>query len=306
MIYVTGDIHGEVRTLLNWLDKCRIPHEKDQIIVLLGDAGLNYFGKNKDRERKVLLQDSNRTYFCIHGNHEKRPESISSYYQLLWNDGLVYVEDEFPNLLFAKDGEVFDLEGLTTLAIGGAYSVDKWYRLCHGWNWFEDEQIPVERRAEILEKVKQLEEVDLVLTHTCPYQWMPRDLFIDGLDQSTVDNSMEYWLTEVEAALKYRYWLFGHFHDDRGINDKAQMLYKNVIDLEFLKEHSAWKREVAYGLINLPYIRRDKILKDFGLIKLEEYGVDHHELLMTIINRVENSNKVKEIQEAINNARSKN
>lgn len=35
MIYVTGDIHGEVRTLLNWLDKCHIPHEKEHIIVLL-------------------------------------------------------------------------------------------------------------------------------------------------------------------------------------------------------------------------------------------------------------------------------
>ena len=33
-----------------------------------------------------------------------------------------------------------------------------------------------------------------------------------------------------------RLWLFGHFHDDRWINDKAQMLFKNVIDLEFLKE----------------------------------------------------------------------
>ena len=41
---------------------------------------------------------------------------------------------------------------------------------------------------------------------------------------------------EIEKNLNYRYWLFGHFHDDRSINDKAQMLFKNVIDLEFLKE----------------------------------------------------------------------
>lgn len=303
MIYVTGDIHGEVRTLLNWLDKCHIPHEKEQIIVLLGDVGVNYFGGYADRERKVLLQDSNRTYFCIHGNHEKRPESISSYYQLLWHDGLVYMEDEFPNLLFAKDGEVYDLEGLQTLVIGGAYSVDKWYRLRRGWGWWDDEQVSEEHRAEILEEVKRIKSVDLVLTHTCPYEWEPRELFLSGLDQSTVDDSMEHWLSEIEANLEYRYWLFGHFHGDKKINDKAQMLYKDVIDLEFLKSHNPWKREVAYGLMNLPYLQRDKILKDFGLIKLEEYGVDHRELLMTIISRVENNNKIKEIQEAIKIAR---
>lgn len=237
MVYVTGDIHGNVRTLLEWLDKCKIPHEKDQIIVLLGDVGVNYFGGYKDRENKVLLQDSNRTYFCIHGNHEKRPETISSYYKLLWHGGLVYVEDEFPDLLFAQDGEVFDLDGLQTLAIGGAYSVDKWYRLCHGYGWWEDEQVSEERRAEILETVKRIKSVDLVLTHTCPYEWEPTDLFLPELDQNTVDESMEHWLSQVEDLLEYRYWLFAHFHDDRLINDRAQMLFKNVIDLEFLKSN---------------------------------------------------------------------
>lgn len=236
MIYCTGDIHGDVRTLLNWLDKCRIPHQKDQIVILLGDVGVNYFGDFRDQEAKVILQDSNRTYFCIHGNHERRPESLATYHSDVWHGGAVYIEDKYPNLVFAQDGEVFDLEGLRTLVLGGAYSVDKWYRLQSGYHWFEDEQIPEQRRKSILKKVKQLGKVDLVLSHTCPYQWQPFDLFLSGIDQSTVDNSMEHWLTKVERNLDYRYWLFGHFHDDRSINDKSQMLFKNVIDLEFLKE----------------------------------------------------------------------
>lgn len=102
MIYCTGDIHGDVRTLLRWLDKCRIPHRKDQIIILLGDVGVNYFGNYIDQEVKVLLQDSNRTYFCIHGNHERRPESIPTYHTDIWHGGSVYVEDEYSNLIFAR------------------------------------------------------------------------------------------------------------------------------------------------------------------------------------------------------------
>lgn len=29
---------------------------------------------------------------------------------------------------------------MKTIVIGGAYSVDKFYRLSKGYNWFEDEQ----------------------------------------------------------------------------------------------------------------------------------------------------------------------
>ena len=45
-----------------------------------------------------------------------------------WHGGLVYREEEYPNLVFAKDGEIYDIAGKKTIVIGGAYSVDKWYR----------------------------------------------------------------------------------------------------------------------------------------------------------------------------------
>lgn len=41
---------------------------------------------------------------------------------------------------FARDGEVYDLDGIETLVIGGAYSPDKPMRLARGWPWFPDEQ----------------------------------------------------------------------------------------------------------------------------------------------------------------------
>ncbi len=41
-----------------------------------------------------------------------------------WNGGQVYVQSEYPSLLFAKDGEIFELNGLRYIVIGGAYSVE--------------------------------------------------------------------------------------------------------------------------------------------------------------------------------------
>jgi hypothetical protein len=220
------------------LDYKKIPHTADQIIVLLGDVGVNYNRTLNECVQKQKLQDSGRTYFCIHGNHEMRPENIESYHERTNELGTFYVEDAYPNILFAKDGEIYNLENRKVLVLGGAYSVDKWYRLASGYKWFADEQISPEKRKEILKRIKKIKKVDLVLSHTCPEQWQPTDLFLRGLDQSTVDKSMEEWLSKVEQALEYDHWLFAHFHANRMINEKATMLYGKIISINDLMEET--------------------------------------------------------------------
>lgn len=238
MVYFTGDIHRYVNKLLRNLEYLNIPHESNQIIVLLGDVGINYMLDMSDKVEKEKLQSSGRTYFCIQGNHELRPENIDSYKIKEWNGGKVYIEDDYPNLIFAKDGEVYCIDGKSYLVLGGAYSVDKYYRLMMGHRWFKDEQIALEHRPQLMSKIKQIKEVDIVLSHTCPAQWQPTDLFLDGLDQSTVDNTMEEWLSDVEKNLNYKHWLFGHFHANRKINDKATMLYGKIISINDLMEET--------------------------------------------------------------------
>lgn len=55
--------------------------------------------------------------------------------------GQVYIEDEYPNLIFAKNGELYNFNGKSVLVIGGAYSIDKNYRIGKGYPWFENEQL---------------------------------------------------------------------------------------------------------------------------------------------------------------------
>lgn len=46
---------------------------------------------------------------------------ISSGYKLVsWHGGLVYKEEKYPNILFAKDGEIYDFNGKSVMPIGGA------------------------------------------------------------------------------------------------------------------------------------------------------------------------------------------
>lgn len=133
-----------------------------------------------------------------------------------WNGGKVWVEEAYPNILFAKDGEIYDIAGMKTIVIGGAYSVDKFYRLSKGYNWFEDEQPSDEIKAYVEKQLSNNDwNVDVVLSHTVPYDYRPVDLFLSMIDQSTVDESTELWLGEIEKKLDYKWWYAGHYHTSR-------------------------------------------------------------------------------------------
>ena len=77
MVYITGDIHGSADPLYDLFGRFH-PTEED-IIVLLGDVGVNYTGQMRDRLLKQELCEMKSTFFCIHGNHENRPQNICSY-----------------------------------------------------------------------------------------------------------------------------------------------------------------------------------------------------------------------------------
>lgn len=231
MIYITGDIHGEVFRVAKAVEKFNIGSE--DIIVLLGDVGMNYYGNNRgDKHRKKRMNKLGVPIFCIHGNHEMRPGTISSYREMEWHGGTVYVEDDYPNLLFSKDGDAYDLDGQKVIVIGGAYSVDKWHRLQCGLSWFPDEQPSEAIKASVEQKLGELNwKVDAVLTHTCPERYIPREAFLSSVNQSTVDNNTEQWLDTIVERLDYRAWFCGHWHINKRI-DKMHFLFDGFELLE--------------------------------------------------------------------------
>lgn len=48
--------------------------------------------------------------------------------------------------------------------------------------------------------------VNIILSHTCSYKYLPYEAFLDSIDQSTVDNSTEKFLDEIEQGVKYDKW----------------------------------------------------------------------------------------------------
>ena len=226
MFYITGDTHGDFTRIVRF--NRIVQPSGDDTMIILGDAGFNYYGGLRDEAAKQSMARMPFTVFSIHGNHEMQPATIPSYHIVEWNGGKVYVEDEYPNLLFAVDGEVYNLGGHQTVVIGGAYSVDKHYRLARGWNWWPDEQPSPETRARVEQVLAERDwQVDVVLSHTVPLKYEPVEVFIPGVDQSRVDKSTETWLDGIEDKLRYRHWYAGHYHTEKEI-DRLTLLFESI------------------------------------------------------------------------------
>ena len=237
-VFITGDRHGDYKDVEHFCLKWNT--SKDDVLIVLGDNGVNYWGPHRDKKLKNYLSSLPITFFMIKGNHDQRPS------KKLYNiadeahplvKGPCFVEKAYPSLLFsAMYGQYEFLCGerwSKAFVLGGAYSVDKWYRLemqelgHSGYRWFADEQMT---RWEMKEAFDMIRDVNpsIILSHTCPFRYIPRDMFLSVIDQSTVDDTMEHWMDCVEKEVPYEKWYCGHWHTDRTV-DKMRFMYHDII-----------------------------------------------------------------------------
>lgn len=240
-VFLSGDKHGDFKVVERFCLKWNT--SKDDLLVILGDNGVNYWGPHRDKKLKNYLSALPISFLMIKGNHDQRP-SLKLYtiapedaHPLL--KGTVLAEKDYPSLLFAPmygGIELLSAEGWKKcFVLGGAYSADKWYRLemqalgHSGYRWFADEQLSLWEMKEASEMIQDYKP-DYVLSHTCPYKYIPRDMFLLQIDQSTVDDTMEHWLDTVEESVEYKKWYCGHWHTDRVV-DNMRFMYNDIVML---------------------------------------------------------------------------
>lgn len=106
------------------------------------------------------------------------------------------------------------------------------YRIAYGYGWWPDEQPSEEIKAYVEAQLERMNwKVDVVLSHTVPLKYEPREVFLSGINQKNVDKSTETWLDAIEDRLQYEKWYAGHFHIEKKI-DKLEILFENYEILE--------------------------------------------------------------------------
>ena len=242
--YVTGDVH---RNYNNRFKYYTWQHDSNVALIVLGDLGFNYLLDERDKDwKRSFCNKYDFQLYAVRGNHEERPQNIPGM-QLIYDknvNGEVYWEPEYPNIHYFKDYGEYEINGYKVLVIGGAYSVDKYWRIQtrtkeNGWcGWFAEEQLNDAERVAAANLCKN-KSYDFVLTHTCPISWEPRDLFLSMVDQSSVDKTTELWLDEIKSTFSWNVWLFGHYHADRFERPHVEQFFEKTDELNKIFER--WK-----------------------------------------------------------------
>lgn len=261
-IFFIGDIHGQ----FGWIEAfaARLaaagqePLDSSDWIILLGDSGLNYWtDPHRCRSFKKKFTQYPCNFFVIRGNHEERAENVAKMYPEKWSyhpipansaiQGLAWQEDNYSNIYYANDQPcVYNIKGYSVFVIPGAYSADKPYRLANGLEWFESEQLSSAEQAMGKNIAYVHSHFDFILSHTCPSEYEPTDLYLPTIDQKTVDKTTEWYLSEINQLINSNFWLFAHFHQFRvyplrpGEGQKIMLFNDKILELSDIIKGNYW------------------------------------------------------------------
>lgn len=265
-ILVAGDVHGNTKHMY-WLIATAVSHEV-KIILQLGDFG----AWEHTEDGRKFFNDVNRiakrngvTIVFICGNHDKTSLLLSKYGSKRDEDGFLVCRS---NLRYIPRGTVWTWGATRFLAFGGAYSVDKEWRLdlerqrrekweykrslgsrqrdtSSGYFWFPEEEASEE---EFLKAMGDGSRVDVMVTHDKPRGSNPRWNRKDYLE--CLPNQ-----DRIQALLQARtpsILLHGHLHypyEDRVRHDGGWCLVKGL-DADYA-EHPGYNPRDSFVLLDV-------------------------------------------------------
>lgn len=254
MIYVTGDTHGDFGRFATK----RWPQQKtlsrDDYVIVCGDFGgvWDYTGESKEEKYNLdWLASKPFTILFVDGNHENF-DRLSSYPRVKYHGGCAHKIRH--NIYHLMRGYVFDFDGKRIFTFGGAASHDirdgiidpkryssivqaikAWQLLSYtgymmrikGISWWERE-LPT--KNELQRGISNLEKcdynVDYIISHSLPL-CMEQLLYHDCKPNKLTS----YFDGILEHGISFHRWYCGHYHQNRQLNDRFTILYKNIVPL---------------------------------------------------------------------------
>lgn len=248
MIYITGDCHQDFERFNIDVFPEQKEMTKDDCVIICGDFG-GVWNRNEESSREAKLMDwlENRpfTTLFVDGNHENF-DRLYAYPVEKWHGGKVHKIR--PSVIHLMRGQVFEIDGKSIFAFGGASSHDiaggilepddpdfkkKKKKLDQGWypyrvnhvSWWKQELPSEEEMQEGIENLAAHDnKVDFIVTHCCASS--TQNLLGGGLYKTDI-------LTEYHEKIRqntsFKKWFFGHYHDNRNVNIEEILIYEQMI-----------------------------------------------------------------------------
>lgn len=252
MVYLTGDTHADFRRFSTSRFQDQREMTKNDIVIILGDFGGIWDDTEEERYWLDWLNEKSFTTCYVDGNHECFDRYYSDEFPVVdFHGGKAHqIRDSVYHLM---RGYIFDFEGKSFFAMGGASSHDVWdgildeadfpskeafentyymwsrqgrvFRVNHV-SWWKEE-IPSEKELNFgVESLKANNfKVDYVITHCLPQEIASMVGFRDS-DRLTL-----YFTKLLQDGLQFDHWYSGHYHRNERVMGKFDILYDNIIRL---------------------------------------------------------------------------
>jgi predicted phosphodiesterase len=275
-IFVAGDTHGNGPWWSYLLPQASL--RRADVVVQVGDfgfwehspSGVAYLDQAED-----AADEHGLTIYALHGNHDNWSLVMRRYGERRDPDGFVIVR---PHIRYIPQGHIWTWAGVRIRAFGGAYSVDKHWRLDYerklnrrdasraegrrdaglpaepakdytGSLWFPDEEMTDAEFAELM--CADAQNLDLVFSHDKPRGSNPGLPLKDDPECRPNQDRLQLALVAHQPAV----WVHGHLHHPytdqvrSGDDDR----FTTVIGLS-CDDRAAprfWKPEQSWCLVDL-------------------------------------------------------
>ncbi|MBR3847672.1 MAG: metallophosphoesterase [Oscillospiraceae bacterium] len=225
MIYITGDTHIPTEDISKLSTK-RFPEQKmlskEDYVIICGDFGGVWDGSNEEKYWIKWLKERNFTTLFVDGNHENF-QALNSLPMEEFCGGTVHRVDD--GIYHLMRGEVYTIAGKKFFTFGGGSSHDKEYRT-EGKNWWAEELANEDEYRNAREKLcKNNYVVDYVITHSAPTSVQ------NLLAPQYEENHLTEFLEEVKSKLQYKKWFFGHYHEDKEMENGFEAVFNRIVKL---------------------------------------------------------------------------
>lgn len=245
MIYATGDTHGNFQRfeLQHFQEQAQMT--KEDYVIICGDFGGVWDNSKKERNQLDWLESLPFTVLFVSGNHENF-DLLTKYPVEEWHGGKI--QRIRPHVLHLLRGQIFEIEGRSFFTMGGASSHDiddgvlnsyaddfeeqYWtmrrmgarFRVNHQ-SWWKQE---LPNKTEYEEAVKNFDsidwKVDYLITHCAPSSI--EDTISNG---GYVHDKLTDFLETIKEKAEFHYWLFGHYHNNKIIENRFVLLWEQIV-----------------------------------------------------------------------------
>jgi len=227
MIYVTGDLHGDIE---RFGSKEMKQLKKGDTLLVCGDFGFIWDGSKAEQAALKKIGKLKYNVCFIDGVHESFA-LLGQYPVGEWASAPA--RHIAGNLYHLLRGEIYTIEGKTIFAMGGGVSPDDDFREPDddraGWEIPSREEF--DRAAANLERVRG--QLDYIVTHEPP---MRIKGFLQLKAQTTSTGGevtgLNTFFEELGRVCTFKRWYFGSMHVDKFISSTHAAVFRKVLKAE--------------------------------------------------------------------------